>query len=480
MDHHINRISTMAQYGNGKLMEAYLKKMKEIENNKYNQLPTNMKPTYHSNTELNCGISRCNGNDYLMDHADKDSILNFQKKFYLYSPTDIYPSYGENGKRISYLEFIFKFNTEQNTYQFKNGNPRDMRRSNVMVYPKYAETLLHKYTVLEYLGGHCKHIGIDAGVIKNPTWRVTDETGEHIVMYCHPGVMVTLCYESMNKILDFETEYNEGEHITWYIHSNNYVQGRIGKLRDHLFIHQVIMKCYGNGKGTGYISVDHIDRDTLNNRLNNLRIATREEQQNNSRGIAPGTLRERSSKKEFPEGITPDMLHKFVYYNHEVYNKAENKTREFFRVEHPKLDKPWCTTKSGKVSIQEKLAQANKVSDDLDNDIFPQNISKSITITTVKPEEVGGGGAGGVGVTKTIMEDVNRPLKEGKEKVVLPKYISFIISRDKPHLVFEKRVDGVRMGIKMVLPTAVYVMQEQLEKLNKKIIDKYGEEHKVI
>ena len=31
----------------------------------------------------------------------------------------------------------------------------------------------------------------------------------------------------------------------------------------------------------------------------------------------------------------------------------------------------------------------------------------------------------------------------------------------------------------MVLPTS-YAMQEQLEKLNKKIVDKYGEEHKVI
>ena len=461
-----------------KLTQSYLKKMKEIDTNEYNKLPKNMKTTYSTSTELNCGIARCNGNDYLMDHTDKDSILNFHKKFYLHSPTDTYPSYGENSKRISYLQFIFKYNTEQNCYVFKNGNHLDLRRNNVMVYPKYAESLLSGYTILEYLGGHSKNVGTDSGVIKNPTWRVSDTTGEHVVMYCHPGVLVTLCYESLTKILEFEMNHNDGEKITWYIHSNNYVQGRIGKMKDHLFIHQVIMNCYGNGKGTSNKSVDHIDRNQLNNKLNNLRIATREEQQNNSKGIAPGTLRERSTKKEFPEGITPQMLHKFVYYNHEVYNKEENKTREFFRVEHPKLPKPWCTTKSGKVSILEKLEQANKVSDDLDNGIFPQNITKSITITkgTCKEE----GGEGGVGVTKTILEDVTQTPEEGKEKVVLPKYVLFTISREKPHLVFDKKIKNNRMGIKMVLPTSTYVMQEQLEKLNQKIIEKYGEEHKVI
>ena len=51
----------------------------------------------------------------------------------------------------------------------------------------------------------------------------------------------------------------------------------------------------------------------------------------------------------------------------------KKKEREFFRVEHPKLDKPWTTSKSEKVSIQEKLQQANKVVDDLENDIYPEN-----------------------------------------------------------------------------------------------------------
>ena len=51
---------------------------------------------------------------------------------------------------------------------------------------------------------------------------------------------------------------------------------------------------------------------------------------------------------------------------------CKTKYREFFKVEkHPKLDKPWITTKSGKVSLLDKLQQANKVVEDLENNIYP-------------------------------------------------------------------------------------------------------------
>ena len=48
--------------------------------------------------------------------------------------------------------------------------------------------------------------------------------------------------------------------------------------------------------------------------------------------------------------------------------------------------------------------------------------------------------------------------------------------RDKPHLVFEKRIEGKRLNIKMVLPEE-YDIQEQLEKINEKIKEKYENEN---
>jgi hypothetical protein len=76
--------------------------------------------------------------------------------------------------------------------------------------------------------------------------------------------------------------------------------------------------------------------------------------------------------------------------------------------------------------------QANKVVDNLENDIYPEK------------------------------DDT------------LPKYVSLIVSRGKPHLVFEKRMDEKRLNIKMVLPEE-YDLKEQLEILNKKVNEKYGE-----
>jgi len=84
------------------------------------------------------------------------------------------------------------------------------------------------------------------------------------------------------------------------------------------------------------------------------------------------------------------------------------------------------------VSIHEKLAAANKIVDDLENDIYPE-----------------------------------------KKEAVLPKYVSSVISREKPHLIFEKRVDGKRLNIKMVLPSS-YDLDVQLVKLSEKVKEKYG------
>ena len=203
-----------------------------------------------------------------------------------------------------------------------------------------------------------------------------------------------------------------------------------------LYIHQVITGCYGNGKGTKNISVDHIDQNPLNNTLENLRIATRKEQEQNSKGIKTGTKRERkSTARPLPHGISQDMLRKYVVYYHEWLDKDQTREREFFKVEiHPKLDKPWATKKSNKVTILEKLAQANKIVDDLENDIYPV-----------------------------------------KEEPKLPTYVSLIVFREKPHLVYEKRVNGKRLNLKMVLPDE-YDLDEQLIVLNDKIKEKYEDE----
>ena len=390
-----------------------------------------MKPVYSTNEELNCGVIEYNGKTFLVDFNDKDRIINFNKNFVFANETDSYPSYTYNYKRFNYLDFIFSFSKESVHYVFKNKNKLDLRRCNVEIYHWYHKNIAEKYEVIEYFNGHYLTMGQDANIMKNPIWKVKENDKEYLLMYCEKDTLCKLCVESYKKILDFEIDKNSGKKITWFKLHNGYIMGS-----NNLYIHQIITNCYGNGAGTKNISVDHIDQNPLNNTLENLRIATRKEQEQNSKGIKQGTKRERkSSAKDLPEGITQDMLKKYVVYYQEWLNKEHTREREYFKVEkHPKLDKIWIGKKSNKISIQEKLEQANKIVDDLENDIYPN-----------------------------------------KDTPTLPKYVSLIVMRDKPHLVFEKKIDGKRLNLKMILPEE-YDLDEQLQFLNERIKSKYESE----
>jgi hypothetical protein len=406
-----------------------------------NQLETNI----NVNERLKNKPSFCvNCDYYFLNYGKYEFILdvenyieirdNFNKTFKL-DIDHLYPYYKENNKEINILEYLYNFSYTDNIYSFKNNNKYDLRKENVVCYPKIYYEVVNKYNIIDYIQGHYSTLGQQAYKIKNCLWKIKENQTEYLLMYCEQNTLCKLCSESYKKIIEFEmVNNNNNKKLTWYKASNGYIQthttNALGDQKCY-YIHQIITGCYGNGKGTKNISVDHIDRNPLNNTIENLRIATQNEQQTNSKGILPGTQRERSSKKDLPNGITYEMLKKYVYYNREFYNKEKTKEREFFRVEHPKLDKPWATTKSEKVSIQEKLNQANKVVDDLDNNIYPE-----------------------------------------KEEAQLPKFVSLVIIRDKQHLVFEKRVEDKRLNLKMVLPDE-YDLQEQLDKLNEKIKEKY-------
>jgi hypothetical protein len=389
------------------------------------------KPIYSTDENLLCGTIHFNNKIYFLDLKDKDKIINFDKNFIFVSEKDVYPSYSYNYKRFNYLDFIFNYNQESVFYTFKNGNPHDLRRNNVDIYHHYHKIIIEKYDVIEYMKGHYLTVGQDANVMKNPLWKIQENKKEYLFMYCEKDTICKLCPISYQKIVDYEKNNNAGKKITWFKLQHGYIMGS-----NNLLIHQIITGCYGNGKGTKHISVDHIDQNPLNNTWENLRIATREEQEQNSKGIKPGTKRERKhNAKDLPEGITQQIMKKYVVYYHEYLNKEKTKEREFFKIEkHPKLDKIWIGTKSNKVPIQSKLAEANKIVDDLEKDIYPE-----------------------------------------KKEDVLPKYVSLIVMRNKPHLVFEKRLGDKRLNLKMVLPEE-YDLEEQLSVLNEKIKEKYETE----
>jgi hypothetical protein len=218
------------------------------------------------------------------------------------------------------------------------------------------EEFLNKYNILDINNDlysyKLKTIGRDANKIKNP---IIFNNGKYI-MYCERDTEVLLDIESINKIKQFEEENDEN--LVFYRMKNNYILISL-KNRKRLYIHQIITGCYGNGKGTKNISVDHIDQNPINNCFTNLRVTDRKTQEQNSKGIKAGTKRERKKNaKQLPAGITQNMLPKYVVYYKECVNKEKNKYREFFKIEkHPKLKKAINSTKSNKIHIFDKLEE---------------------------------------------------------------------------------------------------------------------------
>ena len=411
--------------------------------NENEMLSKNVKPFYGIDESLQCGTILYNGKTYLLDMGDRDKIINLRKPFIFQTNEDIYPSFLSSFRRITYLEFLYPVCKENKVcYEFKNENPFDLRKCNVQIFHFYHETMRRDFdNIIEYIPGHYLTLGHDANIMKNPIWVVIENGKEYMYMYCEANTRVKICRESYKIICNFNNQYSRP--LTWHKCTNGYVQAHIPSQNNLIYIHQVIANCYGNGKGTKTISVDHIDQNPLNNSLENLRIATREEQEQNCNGIKEGTKRQRkSSAKPLPDGITQEKMKKYVVYYHEWLDKEHTKQREYFKVEtHPKLDgKPWIGSKSGKISILEKLAEANKVVEDLENDIFPTDNSPTLTN--------------------------------------LPTYITITKVGEKTYLVYdEKEKDGLnikqkRKNLKMVLPSN-YDLQEQLVTFREKINAKY-------
>ena len=390
-----------------------------------------------------------------------------------------------------------------------------------------------KHTIIGFIDGHnCN------GKIKNPIWIISENYKLFLFILCGEKQIITkLCAESYRKIIDFEISINRLKKITWNVSTNGYICG--SSLQFHtLGIHQVIMNLYRHNNYN--LSVDHIDRDPYNNTLSNLRIATSEEQNQNRKGIIPGTkLARQHQARELPEGILQEDMPKYMNYNVNVWDKEKNKSRDFFRIErHPLIyPKVWEGIKSMKVSIQDKLEQAKKVLQDLDNGILPsysvRDLPKHVYFTHIYEHPYLVYDNRNTKHTKQMRIkdesfDINNPEKREKQVYIfnhlimktygedesvlpeeyeycgesidekelnevcfqLPKYVCLFNEGGNTILAFHRIVNEKTLNKKMKLPNNYNLEElsipllEDIETiipvLNKEIIKKYGSEYAII
>ena len=258
------------------------------------KMPPSFKPTYAINSQLNCAEITFKHETVLCDIPDMVEIFNKNIQ-----------------SREKMIHQLFSFNPDIDSIDFLNDDTNDLRRENVDMRPlqKFAY-LMKDFKIIEYMGGHTQTMGVHANRLKNPMWKAIDCNGDEVIlMYCEVDTICILCPKSYEIIKEFEKNENNDATITWYLTENKYICCRF-----NLYIHQIIASCYGNGKGTGSISVDHKNRNPLDNRFDNLRIATRKQQEDNSSGIMPDTKRTRQKgARDLPDGITQDMLKKYSF-----------------------------------------------------------------------------------------------------------------------------------------------------------------------
>ncbi|MDA9673930.1 HNH endonuclease, partial [bacterium] len=336
------------------------------------------------------------------------STLKFNKYNKKISP---YPYQMRYNKVYTIFDYLYNTNNlcEEERIIFNNDNRFDLTTKNVKTVHFYHKKMITKYPNAIYIKGH-KLGKKENSIMKNPMWKV----GYIIYVYCIHDKLFTIDEKSLEIIQQFEEENNTK--LTFCIHTNGYVQCNPIKL----YIHQIIMNCFFNGKGTKIISVDHIDQNKTNNTYSNLRIATRKEQENNSKGIKEGTKRARKSNaRPLPPGLTHEMLPKYIVYYKECYNKEKDLWREFLKIEkHPKSSKSVCSSKSTKLTILQKLEEIKLKIHNIENDIV-------------------------------------------KEKKI-PKYHTIQNYRNAPHLVYDRRIDKLRINLRMKLNPDVDIEEELL------------------
>ena len=300
-----------------------------------------MENSIHFNEEENCFFVNntikvdINKIEFLHGKRNLENLIKLEDNLYYY-------------KDKLLIEILFGIKDFEKI-TFKNNNTDDYRFENLIIKNK---EIAPPPNVKIIENGVAKYIteGKCAGMNRNMYWKVKDLYGQYYIMHVYNDIYTKFSIKDLNKILNFINI-----RPTWG-YSNEYVKTNIliNETPKVIYLHQYIMDVHLEDNSDMKKTVDHINRDKLDNRRENLRFATMNEQNLNK-----DKQKRQKNACSLPEGIQQTDLPIHVCYNNRCYDKTNNKYREFFTIEktHPKLTTSWASSKSNNVSIIDKLEQ---------------------------------------------------------------------------------------------------------------------------
>ena len=246
--------------------------------------------------------------------------------------------------------------------------------------------------------GHIVKQGCDAGFIKNPHWLVYDKKikEEYYIMYCEVGGYTKFSKEDYKEIINPSQDI----YPTWHFHKGtDYISTRTyNGNNQYTTIHQIVCQKHGEKKFVTQ-SVDHINKDKLDNRHTNLRFTSQSVQNMNR-----DKKKRAKNAHELPEGV--DQKRDIPIYGGrrpEKYGPNKEHTRFFYTIEGHPLQKikqkirdslpegqimpqsefpiRWASSKSNEVSEQDKIKamqQKRKEYDDEFEEKYPKEFKEWI------------------------------------------------------------------------------------------------------
>ena len=156
--------------------------------------------------------------------------------------------------------------------------------------------------------------------------------------------------EFIKTVIDKE-DYIKVKNYSWHYVANGYVSHglQIDGKKKELYLHNMVMdRLVFPGKGSKE-SIDHINRNGLDNRKENLRLITQSAQNINQK------QKERRIELPADSGVTVDEIPKHVWYI-----KANGAHGDRFGIDFKTEGIKWKTTSAKNVSLQDKLKSAKE------------------------------------------------------------------------------------------------------------------------